>query len=78
MRTAHAAVLREANPAVRWKLASFDLVDRRFDQPTELTALFLGDRGFQILDLRPLFSHEHNEGDVGNATNPGIANEPRI
>ena len=40
MRTAHAAVLREANPAVGWELDLFDLAHRCLDQPTKLKALF--------------------------------------
>ena len=50
-----AAVLREADPAVGWKLARFDLADRCFDQPAKLPALFFGDRCLQILNLGKLF-----------------------
>ena len=75
MGTADATVLWESNTAVAGKLTRFDLTNRRFDQTPELTALFFGNRGLQVLDLRPLLSHEHDHCDIGNTTDPGITNE---
>src|SRR6266849_10469868 len=41
---AHAAVLREANAAVRQELAGFDLAGRGFNQLAELPTLLFSDR----------------------------------
>src|ERR1039458_7348973 len=78
MRTADTAVLRKANPAVARKLTGFDLANRCLDQLTKFTALFLGDRCFQVLDLGLLFSHEYNECNIGYTADPGITNELRV
>ena len=78
MRAAHAAVLREADPAVRGELARFELTDGRFNQPAEFLALLFRDRGLQVLDFGQLLSHEDDEGHIGNAADPGIADELRI
>ena len=60
------------------KLTGFDLANRRLDQPTKLTALLFRDRCFQILDLGLLLSHEHNERNIGDTADPGVANKLRV
>ena len=62
MRATHAAVLRETNPAMRTKVARFDLIDGGFDQSTELPALCFGNRGSQILDFWMVFANEDHKG----------------
>ena len=67
MRTAGAAVHREANAAARPKLPRFDLAGRCFDQLAKLVAMPVGDRGLLVLNLRESFPDEHHEGrDTGN------------
>jgi len=75
IRAAHTAVLREADTAVGGEKSRFKLMDGRLNQTAEFTALFLRDRGFQVLDLGRLLPDEHDKGDIRYATDPGIANE---
>ena len=75
MRAAHAAVLRETDPAVGGELPRFKLMDGRLNQPAEFPALFLGDRGFQVLDLGRLLPDEYDKSHIRDAADPGIANE---
>ena len=75
MRAADTAVLREADPAVRGEMPRFQLVDRCLNQAAEFLALFLRDGGLQVLDLGRLFPNEDDESHIGNAADPGIANE---
>ncbi len=63
---------------MRIEMPRFDLVDGGFDQATELLALFFGNAGLQILNFRKLLAHKHNESDIGNSGQPGIANQLRV
>ena len=64
MRAADTAVLRETDPAVGGEKPRFKLMDGRLNQTAELPALFLRDRGLQVLDLRSLLPDEHDEGHI--------------
>jgi len=60
LRAANAAVLGEADAAVRQELAGFNMVGRSFDHSTELFSLLLGDGGLEVLNLRETLSDEGN------------------
>ncbi len=78
IRTAAAGVLREADAAVGQELGSFNLLDGRFDQLSELAPLLICDRGVQVLDLDQALAHENYLCDFGNASDPGVANQLRV
>src|SRR6516164_4747101 len=75
MGTAHTPVLRESNTAVREELSCLDLIDRSLYQLAKLPALIFGDGGFQVLNFRCAFSYKYNQGNLRNASHPGITNE---
>src|ERR1019366_7289087 len=72
------SVLREANAAVRSKLACFDLADRGSDQLAELTPLLVADRGLEILDLGNTLADKGHNRHIGNPADPGVADQLRI
>src|SRR5580700_8142055 len=74
MRAADTPVLREADSTVRRELARLDLTDRGLNQMTVFASLLVGNRCFQILNLRNAFSHEDNNRDIRNSADPGVAN----
>jgi hypothetical protein len=59
-------------------LGSFDLTDRRVDQLTKLPSLLVRNRSEQVLNLGDAFSDESHNGNVGDASDPGVADELEI
>jgi hypothetical protein len=76
--TARTGVLGKADATVRHELAALDSLDRVLDQATKLPALFVGDGGSQVLDLDQSLAHEDDLGDLGDARDPGVADQLRI
>jgi hypothetical protein len=75
IRAGDAGVLGEANAAVRQELGFFNPTNRVLRQLTKLMALFLCDRGPEILDLNESLADENDLSDLRNAGDPGVANE---
>src|SRR5215469_3069116 len=75
MGAAHTSVLRKSNAAVREELSCLDLIDRSLNQLAKLPALPFVDRGLQILNLRCVLSYKDDQGNLRNASHPGITNE---
>src|SRR5216684_1489640 len=75
MWAAQAAVLGEADTAVRNKLSRFDLADRCLHQAPELLTLFVRDRRSQILNLGSMLPDEDDQGYFRDPTDPGITDE---
>src|ERR1700740_1024881 len=75
MWAAQAAVLGKTDTAVRNKLSSFDLADRRLYEARELSTLLFRDRCSQILNLGSVLPNDHDQGYFRNPTDPGITNE---
>src|SRR5580700_833825 len=78
MRTTRAAILGKSNPAVSRELSLFNVEDCRLNKATKLPALFFRNGRPQVLDFRQLLSHEDDQCNIRNATDPGIANQLRI
>src|SRR6516225_8453494 len=78
MGAAHTPVLRKSNTTVREELSCLDLIDRGLNQLAKLPALTFVDRGRQILNLRCVLSYKYDQGNLRNASHPGITNELRI
>jgi hypothetical protein len=76
--TAEAPVLWETDPRPRQKLCGFNLTDCSFNQLAKFSALLFGNRSQQILNLRDAFPHESHDGNVGDATDPGIADQLEV
>src|SRR5258708_20730606 len=75
MGTTDAPVLREADAGVRVAMPHLDLVDGCLDKSPEFLTLFFRNRRSQVLDLRRMLSHEHDQGYVRYSSDPGIANQ---
>ena len=76
MRAAHAAVLREADPAVGRELARFDLANGCFDQSTETRARCSSEIvAFRYWISGRCFPHEHHKRHIGDSADPGIADQ---
>jgi hypothetical protein len=75
---ADAPVLREADSGPWWKLSCFNLADRRFHDLPKFLSLVCSDGRQEILNLWEAFPHERHDGNVGDASDPGIANELQI
>ena len=60
------------------ELGSFDLTNRRINYLAKLSTLLVGDRSQQILNLRDAFPYESHNGDVRDASDPGVADELKI
>ena len=60
------------------ELGSFDLTNRRINYLAKLSTLLVGDRSQQILNLRNTFPHESHNGDVGDASDPGVADQLEV
>src|SRR5260370_26329802 len=73
-----AAVLGEADTAVRNKLSRLDLADRCLREAPELLTLLFRDRRSQILNFGSVLPHKDDQCYLRNPTNPGIADELRI
>src|SRR2546425_4147982 len=72
---AAARVLREADAAMRQKLSRLNPPDRVFDQLAEFLALLLSDRGVQVLHLDQSLADKDYQRDLGDAGDPGVADE---
>ena len=75
---ADAPVLREPDPGPRKELGGFNLTDRRINQLAKLSTLLVGNCSQQILNLRDTFPHESHNGDVGDPSDPGVADQLEI
>jgi hypothetical protein len=60
------------------ELGTFDLSGGRFDQLAKLLALLLCDRSQKVLNLRDAFPHERHNGNVGDSSDPGVADELEV
>jgi hypothetical protein len=78
IRPAAAWILGKADATVRQKVRRLDSPDRAFHQAAKLLALFVGDRGVEILHLDEPFTDEDDLRDVRNSDHPRIANQLRI
>ena len=78
MSAADAPVLREADSRVGRELCSLDLTDRCLDHLAKLLTLLFGDRSQEILNLGEALPHKSHDGNLGNAGNPGVANELKV
>ena len=78
MGTADAPVLWESDSWPRKEPGSFDLTDRRVNKLAKLLPLLFGDRSQQVLNLRDAFPHKRHNGDVGDARDPGVADELKV
>src|SRR6266852_7968631 len=75
MWAAQAAVLGEADTAVRNKLSRFDLANGCLHEAPELLPLFFRDRRSQILNFGSMLPDEDDQCYFRNPANPGIADE---
>src|SRR5712692_3884051 len=75
MWAAQAAVLGEADTAVRNKLSRFDLANGCLHQAPELLPLLFRDRRSQILNFGSMLPDEDDQGYFRNPTDPGITDE---
>ena len=75
MGTANTSVLWKANPAVREKMAGFNLLDGAFHQLAEFPTLICIDGRLQVLNFRNGLSNKHNQGDIGDSGHPGVADQ---
>lgn len=73
--TAEAGILGEADSAVGQEAAGVDLADGLFNQLAELPLLLGGDVGLEVLDFRQVFADEHHQSHVGQAADPGVAEQ---
>ena len=60
------------------KVGRFDSADRAFHQTAKLLALFVGDRGAQVLNLDQALTDEDDLGNIGNTRDPRVADQLRI
>src|SRR5579862_1076655 len=75
MGTADASVLWKANPAVRQKMASFNLLDGGFHQLAKFPTLFFVDRCLQVLNFGRALANKHHQGDICDSGHPGVADQ---
>jgi hypothetical protein len=75
MGTADASVLWKTDPAVREKMAGFNLLDGCFYQLAKFPTLFCIDGCVQILNLGRAFADEHHQRNVRDSGHPGVADE---
>jgi hypothetical protein len=73
-----ARILGKADAAVRQKESGLDPLDRVLDQGYELLALFLGNRGVEVLNFDQPLADENNLGNFVDSRHPRIADELRI
>src|ERR1039457_6887553 len=78
MGTADAPVLRESDSWPRKEPGSFDLTDRRVNKLAKLLPLLFGDRSQQVLNLRDAFPHKRYNGNIGDARDPGVADQLKV
>src|SRR5580704_5915669 len=70
-----AGVLGKADAAVGQELGSFDPSDSVIDQLSKFSSLFVGDGSAEVLNLDQALANEDNLGDLGDARDPGVADE---
>ena len=70
---ADAPVLRETNSRPGKELCAFDLADCRIDQLAKLSTLLFRNRSQQSLNLRDAFHYESHNGNIGDSSDPGVA-----
>src|ERR1700751_836435 len=75
MGTANTSVLWKTNPAMREKMAGFNLLDGGFYQLAKLPTLFFIDGCLQILNFRDAFSNKHHQRDIRYSGHPGVADQ---
>ena len=75
MGTADASVLWKTDPAVREKMAGFNLLNGCFHQLAKFPTLFFIDRCLQILNFGRAFANKHHQGDICDSSHPGVADE---
>src|SRR6202040_3649459 len=75
MGTADTSVLWKADPAVREKMAGFNLLDGGFHQLAKFPAPFFVDGCLQILNFGRGLANEHHEGDIRDSSHPGVADQ---
>ena len=63
---------------MRWKLASLDLANCRFDELPVFLALLVGNCGLEVLNLRKALAYESHHGNIRDSPHPGIADQLRI
>ena len=73
--TACARVLGETDAAMREEISGFNLLDCVFDQMTEFFPLLISYCRWQILNFRHSFADKDDLRDIGDARNPGIADQ---
>ena len=78
MGTADASVLWKTDPAVREKMAGFNLLNGCFHQLAKFPTLFFIDGCLQILNFGRAFANKHHQGDIRYSGHPGVAYELRI
>lgn len=75
---ADAGILWKADTPVGQKVCRLDSTDCVFYQGAKLLALFVRYRGPEILNLNKALANENDLGDIGNPSNPGVADKLRI
>jgi hypothetical protein len=78
MGTADAPILRETDSWAERELGSFNLTDRRFHHLAKLATLLIGNRSQQILNLWDALPHESHNRYIGDATDPGVADQLEV
>src|ERR1700688_4166588 len=78
MRAANAPVLGKPDSWMRRKLCRFDLTSGRFDELPKLLTLLFRDRSQQVLNLRNAFPNKSHNGNIGDAGDPGVADELKV
>jgi hypothetical protein len=78
VRAAGAGVLRKSDATVGHELTGLYSLDRVLNQAAKLLALSVGDGGSQVLDLNQPLAHEDDLGNVGDASDPRVADQLRI
>src|SRR5580704_7879938 len=75
MGTADASVLWKTDPAVREKMAGFNLLDGCFHQLAKLSTLFFVNGGLQILNFGCGLANKHHQRDIRDSSHPGVADQ---
>jgi len=60
------------------ELAGFDALDRVLNQAAKFLSLLVGDGGFEVLNFDQLLADEDDLSHVGDARDPGVADQLRI
>jgi hypothetical protein len=78
VRAASAGVLGKADATVGHELTGLNSLDRVLNQAAKLLSLFVGNGGGQVLNFDQSFAHEYDLGNVGDTSDPGVADQLRI